>query len=115
MKQEEAKLQAECFQWAWNTFPETRLMIFHVPNGGSRNKLEAFRFQAMGVIAGVPDIVFLWKGKAYLFEFKSPKGVTKDKQTNWHAKAQHNGFPVKTIKTEEEWQKEITEIIQKTS
>lgn len=31
-------------------------MLYHVPNGGSRNKAEAGRFKAEGVKAGVPDL-----------------------------------------------------------
>jgi len=32
-------------------------LIIHVPNGGSRGKAEAGIFKAMGVTAGVPDIL----------------------------------------------------------
>ena len=31
-------------------------MLFHIPNGGKRGKLEAIRFKKMGVLAGVPDL-----------------------------------------------------------
>lgn len=30
--------------------------MYHIPNGGSRNKAEAARLKAQGVRAGVPDI-----------------------------------------------------------
>lgn len=30
--------------------------LFHIPNGGKRGKIEAARFKAMGVKAGVPDL-----------------------------------------------------------
>ena len=52
--------QIALFNWAaWmsNTkWPELELM-YHVPNGGYRNKAEAGRFRAQGVKSGVPDIV----------------------------------------------------------
>lgn len=54
----EGQEQATLFNWAQMqsfVYPELRLM-FHVPNGGSRNKAEAGRFKAEGVKAGVPDI-----------------------------------------------------------
>ena len=36
-------------------FPELKFM-FHIPNGGSRDKREAGQFKAQGVKPGVPDI-----------------------------------------------------------
>lgn len=30
--------------------------IFHIPNGGSRNKIEAYNLKRCGVKSGVPDI-----------------------------------------------------------
>lgn len=54
----EGEEQAALFVWAsWNIgrYPELRLM-FHVPNGGSRNKIEAAKLKAQGVKAGVPDV-----------------------------------------------------------
>lgn len=58
-KATEAQEQEWLFQWATAMrtlrWPELELM-FHVPNGGSRNKVEAARLKAQGVKAGVPDI-----------------------------------------------------------
>ena len=47
------------FRWATaqqGKYPELALMN-HVPNGGKRSKSEAARFRAMGVKAGVPDMI----------------------------------------------------------
>lgn len=41
--------------WNANHYPELR-WLFHVPNGGSRNKQEAVKFKQMGVKAGVSDL-----------------------------------------------------------
>ena len=54
----EAEEQSMLFNWAdWKSYkyPELQLM-YHVPNGGSRNKIEAARLKAQGVKPGVPDI-----------------------------------------------------------
>ena len=54
----EAEEQTALFAWAeWNKtqYPELTLM-YHVPNGGSRNTAEARRLKAQGVKPGVPDI-----------------------------------------------------------
>lgn len=54
----EAEEQTALFAWAeWNKaqYPELALM-YHVPNGGSRNTAEARRLKEQGVKPGVPDI-----------------------------------------------------------
>lgn len=54
----EADEQEALFRWAAyeaGRWPELRL-LYHVPNGGSRNLVEAARLKAQGVRPGVPDI-----------------------------------------------------------
>lgn len=41
--------------WNMNRYPELK-WLFHVQNGGSRNKQEAVKFKQMGVKAGVSDL-----------------------------------------------------------
>lgn len=55
----EEQEQITLFNWAAMMeyrYPELRYM-YHVPNGGYRNKAEAGRFKAQGVKSGVPDVV----------------------------------------------------------
>lgn len=50
----EAQEQENLFKWAaW--IPQLRLM-FHIPNGGSRNRVEAANLKRQGVKPGVPDV-----------------------------------------------------------
>lgn len=54
----EAEEQRRLFEWAAysiNRYPALRLM-YAVPNGGSRNPIEARHLKEQGVKAGVPDI-----------------------------------------------------------
>lgn len=54
----EAIEQEMLFRWrdyVAKQYPGIELM-FHIPNGGSRNKIEAARLKAQGVKAGVSDI-----------------------------------------------------------
>ena len=58
MRHIEDAAQAEVIRWArmrQATAPELEL-LYHVPNGGKRGKLEACRLKAQGVRAGVPDL-----------------------------------------------------------
>lgn len=57
MKSEDTE-QIAVIQWAkWNTsrYPELK-WLHHVPNGGSRNRIEAAKLKQMGVKAGVADL-----------------------------------------------------------
>lgn len=77
----ELQLQAKCFQWAWNQYPETRKLLFHVPNGGTRHAREAMALKASGVVPGIPDMPFVWRGRLYAFEFKvGSNGLSGDQQ-----------------------------------
>ncbi len=50
--------QASIIGWAqWQQGRDSELrMLYHCPNGGSRNKIEAAKLKQMGVVAGVPDL-----------------------------------------------------------
>lgn len=74
MVDSEEKIQSNCFLWFWNTYPEYRGLLFHVPNGGKRNSREANKLKAMGVVPGIPDLLFLWKGITYYIEMKNATG-----------------------------------------
>ena len=80
--------QEALFQWAaYNTgrFPELRLM-FHIPNGGSRNKAEAANLKRQGVKAGVPDICLpVARGEYHslYIEMKAGNNTTTEKQNEW--------------------------------
>lgn len=77
-KQTEDQLQETCFRWFSLKYSSLFGLLFHVPNGGTRSKREAVKFKRIGVIAGVPDFIFLFNGKAYGIELK----VAPNKQTD---------------------------------
>lgn len=91
IKSSEAQEQAALFEWAaWNVgkYPELALM-FHVPNGGSRNAIEAANLKRQGVKAGVPDIFLpaargIWHG--LFIEMKVGKNKSTEKQIEWQNK-----------------------------
>ena len=54
----ESQEQTCLFRWSQmqqGCWPELRL-LYHIPNGGSRHRLEAAHLKQQGVRAGVPDI-----------------------------------------------------------
>lgn len=48
----------------WHAFQKPNALLIHVPNGGRRGKAEAGIFKALGVRAGVHDLLLLWPGAA---------------------------------------------------
>lgn len=74
--------------------PQTRRLLFSVPNGGTRNMLEAMKFKATGLISGIPDMLLVWKGKVYGLEFKTITGSLSKDQIKVHQAWQSNGTPV---------------------
>jgi len=87
----EAHLQSHCYQWAHNTFPNTRGLLFAVPNGGTRNIREGQTLKATGVVPGVADMLFIYSGKIYAFEFKFGTGKQSPAQIGWEAKVVPQG------------------------
>lgn len=51
--------QADAFSWTWNTFPELRRLFFKVHNEGKKGMIRAMQDRSMGIVPGIPDIVFM--------------------------------------------------------
>ena len=106
----EDRLQQDCIMWAWNEMPMTRFLIFHVPNGGSRNKIEAALMKAKGVISGIPDLIFIWAGRIYPFELKVGNN-TSENQKRVKEIWEKNYVHIKEIRTLEDFKTNINQII----
>lgn len=80
----EAEEQAALFQWA-AYYPELRFM-YAVPNGGSRNVIEARNLKRQGVKSGVPDICLPVAAGGYhglYIELKVGKNKPSENQEHW--------------------------------
>ena len=69
--------------------------VYHVPNGGTRNRLEAQSLKRQGVKAGVPDLCFpVPKGKYHgmYIEMKYGKNKTTQAQNEWLELLSKNGY-----------------------
>ena len=115
-KASEAKIQADSFQWFNNSFPHLRGLLYHVPNGELRDPITANKLKAMGVVAGVPDIVFHFRARTYFFEFKKPEtGKASKAQLKIHSALDSQGFIVWIVDTLEAFKYLIESIISDTS
>lgn len=59
MRHLESHLQIACVRWFKLQYPTLAQILCAVPNGGSRNKLEAVRLKMEGVTAGCSDLLLL--------------------------------------------------------
>lgn len=72
-----------------------KIPIFAIPNGGSRNAIEAAHLKRSGVKAGVPDlfIPLAKSGRFGLFvELKYGKNKQTEKQKEWQERLLLNGY-----------------------
>lgn len=107
----ELQLQAQCFQWAHNTYPQLRKLLFAVPNGGTRHAREAMSLKASGVVSGIPDLICLYKGIPVGIEMKELNGRLSPDQKAVHEIWLYHGIPVHVVRTFEEFQSLILKII----
>ena len=73
------------------------IACFAIPNGGSRNKVEAARMQASGVKAGVPDLCIPVPSGQYhslYIEMKYGKNKTSPAQDAWIERLRKLGHKV---------------------
>lgn len=91
----EASLQKACVQYLeWHP---KKPLFFHPPNGGTRHRIEAAKFKAQGVKAGVPDIMIM---ETTVFcgglcvELKAGKGQVRKEQKEWLEKLHDRGYLV---------------------
>lgn len=94
----EGRIQAECFQWFHNTFPQYRGCLFHVPNENDRadsNPIQGAIRKSLGVWPGVSDLILLIpRGVhgALLIEMKDEHGTQKPAQRVWQAAVEAQNY-----------------------
>ena len=73
----ESKLQQNCITWFRYAYPEHKLFLWSVPNGGQRSEKNGKRMVREGLLKGVPDLVLCHPAgnKLPMFlELKLPNG-----------------------------------------
>lgn len=103
---EENRIQAMMVQWFNNTYclkhHSPRYVIFSIPNGGTRNKLEAMTLKATGLLAGASDLVLVMD-KIYFIEVKTNVGIQSDVQKDFQKRVQKLGHEYKLIRSLDEF------------
>lgn len=101
----EGKEQQWLFEWANDMsalkWPELSL-LYAIPNGGSRNKIEAAHLKQQGTKSGVPDVCLPVARGGYhglYIELKRVKGNSASaNQKNWIAELRKQGYKAEVCK-----------------
>lgn len=101
-RKSEAQEQTELINWvneciSNNIYPELK-MLYAIPNGGTRNKIEAVNLKRQGVVPGVPDLCLaVPKGKYHglYIEMKVHPNKTTAVQEIWLKNLSFYGYAVK--------------------
>ena len=110
----EDRLQIACVKWFRYQFPDIRKMIFAIPNGGSRNPIEASKLKMTGVTAGVSDLILLVQRNGYgslCIELKVGKGKQTPLQHEWELNAMTFGNKYVICRSVDEFMKEVNEYL----
>ena len=94
-KNDESVLQQACIRWFDAQYPEHKVYLFAIPNGGKRNIVEASRLKAEGVRAGVSDLflaVPVGMDHGLFLEAKTKTGSLTENQRQFHIAVEEAGY-----------------------
>lgn len=104
----ESKLQQEIVNFYNNEFclkfHKPRGILFSIPNGGTRNKLEAMTMKATGLLAGASDLIVILPNSKLLFiEVKIDKGLQSEKQIDFENRVEKLGYDYFIVRSLDEF------------
>lgn len=110
MAQSEAAFQQQTRIWFHNTFPELRGLLFHVRNN-SESSRDGKYWKELGVVPGVSDWIFLFKGKCHCIELKTIYGSQSQEQIEWQHKVNAQGIDYYLVNSMEGFKSLMLKII----
>ncbi|MBQ7911858.1 MAG: VRR-NUC domain-containing protein [Clostridia bacterium] len=114
MRHIESNIQTVCVTWFRLRYKRLAPLLFAVPNGGARNRVEAAIMKGEGVLAGVSDLLFLYPSGQYhglCIEMKAPDGRQRDSQKEWQKAVEEQGYKYILCFGIEEFQTKIKEYL----
>ena len=117
MKSNEDKLQAACVRWFRYQYPD--VVIFAIPNGGSRNAIEAAKLKQTGTLAGVADlfVMCIKRSRGILYhglfiELKTGKNKQTEAQKRFQEMATEAGYMYQVWRSFDEFRELIEYYLQ---
>jgi hypothetical protein len=104
----EDRLQQDIVIWFKNNYQiQGKGLIFSVPNGGSRNLIEAKKLKQTGATAGVSDLIVLLNKKCLFVELKIEKGFQSEVQKEFQKRVEALGFEYHLVRSLEQFKTTI--------
>lgn len=113
----EHKLQCACIRWWDLQYSQIHFLLFHIPNGGRRNVVEAAIFQRMGVRRGVCDLFLSIPAEGYhgmYIEIKFGKGKETAEQVKFATKVRELSYHHAVCDSVEMFIQQVSIYMQKT-
>jgi len=107
----ESKLQQNCITWFRYAYPEHKLFLWSVPNGGRRDARTGAMMKKEGALAGVPDLVLCDPDARTLpmfIELKLPKGKQSKSQKEFEQAYTEAGYLYVVIRSLDEFVECVT-------
>ncbi len=109
------QLQAACHLWMWNTYPALRYLFHANFNNLTTETLDAriqmAKMKHLGLVAGVLDYEFYYRGVFYAFDFKIGADKLSDQQRAYIRAVEEHGGKCYEVRSLEEFQSLIRIII----
>lgn len=108
----ESQLQQACVKLFRCKYPQYRVLLFAVPNGGHRNATEAKIMMIEGVTPGVSDLLLLvprgqYHGLCIEMKIESNKSGQTIDQWSWQQAVESQGYKYIVCRNSEVFEKEI--------
>lgn len=107
----EDKMQQQIVEWFNNNYclkhHDPQCLIFSVPNGGTRNKIEAIKLKLTGMKSGVSDLIVVLPNKILFVELKTATGIQSEKQKDFQKAIINLGFEYWLIRSLDEFKQKI--------
>lgn len=108
----ESRLQTACVTWFRMKHRNLAKLIFAVPNGGARSKIEAAIMRGEGVTAGVSDLILLvarggFNGLCIEMKTESRGSRQSDDQKAWQALVEAQGYKYIVCRSLDQFMSEI--------
>ena len=111
---EEHRIQVACFNWFSVQYPKYRGLLYHVANGGWRNKAVAAKLKAAGVVPGVADLALdIARGGCHglKIEIKTAKGKQSPVQHHWQRLVEGQGYRYIVCRSLDEFKEQIDDYL----
>lgn len=116
MNHNESLIQKQCVTWFRLQYADIALLLFAVPNGGGRSRIEAAIMKGEGVTAGVADLLLLRPNSEHhglCIEMKTAKGKQQDSQKRFQRKVEAYGYRYEIVRSLDEFMNVIRDYLSK--